>query len=443
MKRIFYTILISISGILFSHAQTNIPITLEKVLELSEAQNPTLQQYQYQQELANAKVAKAKEWWLPDLYAGVQGHKLWGAGMNTDGRFALETNRDNIWLGLGLDANWNFSEGIFKTQAANLQSQSIDIQSQVEKNRIIISSIESYYEFLSAQLQYKSFENLSIQAESMTNQIEAQVKAGLGYQSDWLLSKSNLNHIKVQMLEAKTDWTNQSAALAKLLNLDPNGQLVSVDSILNPIDLIDEQQLASIESSYDKRPELRLLELNLKTIKKEQKTTTVGLALPSLQVNGFISYFGGLSGKVEPMRPDLFTDPGQLFPTQGINAALLWRIPLGRLVYKGDLNQYKSRILLVENQMSQAKANINQEIIASKGAMINAKEQIKLAKESSEFAQEALNQSMAREKLGVIRPFEILQAQQVYIQTRLDYIKAVANYNIASYKLYVALGNNL
>ena len=55
-----------------AQAQETVPITLEKVLELSGANNLTIKEYQERQKLANAKVSKAKEWWLPEAYGGAQ-----------------------------------------------------------------------------------------------------------------------------------------------------------------------------------------------------------------------------------------------------------------------------------------------------------------------------------------------------------------------------------
>ena len=52
-------------------------------------------------------------------------------------------------------------------------------------------------------------------------------------------------------------------------------------------------------------------------------------------------------------------------------------------------------------------------------------------------------QSIQRQALGTVRPFEILQAQEIFIKARLDYLKAVADYNKAQYQLHVAKGNNL
>lgn len=51
--------------------------------------------------------------------------------------------------------------------------------------------------------------------------------------------------------------------------------------------------------------------------------------------------------------------------------------------------------------------------------------------------------SIQRQQLGTAMPFEVFQAQEIYLRARLDYLKAIASYNNSQYSLYVALGNNL
>ena len=68
---------------------------------------------------------------------------------------------------------------------------------------------------------------------------------------------------------------------------------------------------------------------------------------------------------------------------------------------------------------------------------------MELARESAEYAQRAIEQNIQMQELGIVRPYEILQAQEIYINSQFDLIKAVAEYNRAQYRLYVALGNDL
>ncbi|PCJ63503.1 MAG: hypothetical protein COA58_16110 [Bacteroidetes bacterium] len=434
MKRHFqitllFILLITLSGLVKAQNNTQ-PINLETVLSLGGANNLTIKEYKERQELAIADLSKSKEWWLPNLYAGVSTHQLWGNAMNSDGNFFIDVNRQSFWGGLGLNATWDFGDGIFKENAAKLKVQATVYQTQAEQNMALLDAIQTYYDFLASQLYYRAYEQLALQADTIANQIAIQVEVGLRFESELLLARRNYMHLKVEMLNARTEYNNRSATLVKLLNLNPTIRLVGTDTILAPLDLIVISDIpVSFDSTYGLRPELMGMELMLQSLNEEKKTTTTGLLLPKLRIGAYGSYFGGV-----------FTPLDQ---TSEINAALIWKIPVGRLAYKGTLKQYNSRIVLQEIKMEQAKAQINEEVIRAREQIRVAKEQTQIALEGSQFAEEALIQSIQRQQLGTVRPFEILQAQEIYIKSRLDYLKAVASYNKTQYAYHVATGNNL
>jgi len=116
--------------------------------------------------------------------------------------------------------------------------------------------------------------------------------------------------------------------------------------------------------------------------------------------------------------------------------------------YKGELNmeelkQYNARIALQKIQMQQARAQVNEEVISAREQILAAKEQTEVALEGSQLGEQALKQSIERQQLGTVRPFEILQAMEIYIKSRLDHLKAVSTYNKAQYRLFVSVGNKL
>jgi len=121
----------------------------------------------------------------------------------------------------------------------------------------------------------------------------------------------------------------------------------------------------------------------------------------------------------------------------------MWRVPLGRIFYGGELQQVENKLLMQELYSKQLKNKLDAETLAAKAQIAVAKSKIDLAKEGSGFAQEALSQSLQRQKLGTVRPFEVLQAQEIFIKARLDYLKAVSQHNKAQYRLWVAIGNDL
>lgn len=405
-------------------------IDLETVLELGGANNLTIQEYKQRQEIALADLAKANEWWLPDIFAGTTIHQLSGNAMNTDGEIFESLDRQNFWGGAGLNATLDFGDGIFKARSAKLKAEASVYKTEAERNKALLNIIETYYDFLTAQLNYNAYEQLVAESDDLASQIATQVEAGLRFESERLLAQSNSNHMRVEMLNARTRYYNMSATLVKLLDLDPAVKLVGTETVLAPLELITTQGMdVSFDSAYQNRPEMKNAELTLQSLYEEKKTTTTGLWLPVLSVNSKNSYFG-----------DIFNN---LDPTAEINGALLWKIPLGRLISGGELKQHNARIALQKIQMKQTRAQVNEEVISAREQILASKEQMKVALEGSQLGEQALRQSIERQQLGTVRPFEILQAMEIYIKSRLDHLKAVSTYNKAQYKLLVAMGNDL
>lgn len=442
-------LLLAISSTSQVAGQDIIPIDLEKVLELGGASNLTIMEYKERQKLSLAELTKAKEWWLPEIYAGMQTHQLWGAAMNTDGRFALDLNRQNLWTGLGVNANWDFAEGIYNARSATLYSQASSFLTQAERNQQLLQMIYTYYDLMTAQLNHNAYQNLVIQSDSIVRHIEIQVEGGLRYESELLLAKSNKNHLKVEMFNAKKDHNNASAVLKKLLNISQNVKLVSAEKSLLPLDFVADPSSGQaglkteVDSAYLIRPEMKANELQWQALKTDRKRYTTGLFIPELMVGSYVSYFGKIRGNVTPMVPADYPTTQQLYPASVLDVSLLWKIPLGDLTFRGNRKTYDSKLRLKAIEARQIKVQVNEEIAIAGSGLQLGKEQIETAKEAVDFTTAALNQSIERQKIGTALPFEVFQAQQFFLQAQLDYLKAVSAYNKAQYRLYVAMGNNL
>ena len=405
-------------------------INLETALKLAGANNLTIQEFKLKESLATANVAKAKEWALPSIYAGTSFHQLWGNAMNAQGLILTDVNRQTFNVGLGINAEWDFGNGIFKVDAAEFKVKAAEYETQAEQNKALLEVIHTYYDFLAAQLYFQAYQELVIGSDTIIAQIKTQVDADLRYPSELLLAKSNLIRLKVQMLDSKIEYDNLSAKLVQLLNMDPSTSLVALDTYLVPLELVDVFEIPSIsDSAYQLRPEYLSIEQKILSTEAEKKTTTKGLWLPNLRVGTQGSYFGGVFSPLNP--------------TGIVNAALIWEVPLGRAIQKGSLKQFDARIALQETELQQSKAQINSEVARARSQIKTIKYQTALAKEGSELAEEALRQSLARQEFRTVLPFEIVQAQEIYIRSKLDYLKSVASYNKAQFAYFVATGSNL
>ena len=231
-------------------------------------------------------------------------------------------------------------------------------------------------------------------------------------------------------MNAKGKRIEAASRLIGLLNLNPQTELVLKEEILSPLELIDlDNIMSTLDSAYKQRPEFQRNCLLVKSFEKEKKSTTTGLLLPELRFGAYGSYFGDVFSPVDP--------------TGEINASVLWRIPLGRLAFAGKLKQYNSKIALTELATEQLKAQVNSEAFRSYEIVLNSREQMEVSEQGVQNARQALDQCVQRQQLGTVRPFEILQAQEIYIQNRIDYLQAVSNYNRAQYELKIALGEKL
>jgi len=246
------------------------------------------------------------------------------------------------------------------------------------------------------------------------------------YQSEYLMSQSNFQHLKITMLQAKSEWQNKSALLANQLNIENNVSLVSADTKLVPVSLSVEQ---GSETGFENRPEYQGLQAGLESVQTLRKTDNQGLFIPKLKVGFGNGAFGSYSTP--------------LYNTAQLNTSLLWNLPLGRLTYNGDLKKHDAKIALQQNKIEQFKNQYQQEVSMANSQVQIAGEQMKIGKEALLLASEALNQSIERQKSGTARAFEVFQAQQFFLQAQLDYLKAVSEYNKAQFALKVAKGENL
>ncbi len=429
MNKIFKQIvsaLFLLTAAISANGQDLHPLSMETVLQLAGANNLTVKEYQLKYQQALAEQSKAKEWWLPEVFVGVSTHYLNGAAMNGNGIFFTEVNRDNLWAGLGLNMEIDFNKGMYQPLAAKQKAQAAQYFSIAEKNKAILKAVQTCFDLQTEQLKYAFLQTLVNQSDTLSQQIEVQVKAGLRYQSEYLLAKSNQKHLQISLLQSKMEWQKQSAALANLLNLENNIQLVSADTSLLPLSF---EMQADNTISIEKRNEYLGLNSELQSVQTLRKATNEGLLLPKLRLGTDNGAFGAYS------KP--------FYNTYQINASLFWTLPLGRLTYKGDLKQWDVKVMQKQNEIEQFKNQFQQEIATAKAQLQIATEQITVAKEALQLAGEALNQSVQRQKLGTVKPFEVFQAQQFYLQAQMDYLKAVGENNKAYFASKVAEGQLL
>ena len=432
-------------GLLLSniYGQEISTISIESSLKIAGANNLTISKLNLKKTELEADLLISKGWWIPELFAGIQTRQLQGAAMNGNGSFFTEVNQQNLWNGVGIDALWNFGEGIYKTKSSELKLEANTYKTKAEKNIVLLEVANTYYQLLIGFLKTNAYNQLHAVADNISQQLGLQVGVGLAYESELLLAQSNVHHLKIQELNQQKYYYKKSAQLSSLLNLNPFNSLIPIDTILKPIELVNIDSLENLDSLVNKRAEIQYAELLLKAVSIEKLTTTKAFFIPNVRFNSFGSLYGGLLGPVSLMPSSPGSEIKQLYPTTSMNFSLQWKIPIEKLIYNGPTKKMEASEQIKKLEIKEIKAAINQDIAIAKQNILISKQQTKLAKKAYLQSKEAFNQCAKRQELGTIRPFELLQAQEIFIQSKLDYIEAIANYNTAQYAFRVATGINL
>ena len=168
--------------------------------------------------------------------------------------------------------------------------------------------------------------------------------------------------------------------------------------------------------------------MEINSLRTGKRAITTGMWLPDVKLNTYQSMFGG--------------NISNSSPTNLLNMGIVWKIPLANLIGKGEIKKHNGLIGLHENKLKQFQNLAIQEAVNAREQSKISAQMMKISDEALQVAAQAMLQSIERQMMGTAQPFEVFQAQEYYLQAKLDYILAVTSFNKAQYSMYIALGNN-
>ena len=415
----FCLILLSMS--LLSYAQEKIELNLTKALELAGANNATINMLSMEEALSAAKYSVEKNWWIPELYAGLDLHQLWGNALNSDGRIFQDATQQSFSGALGIHALFDFKEGAKNKNLQKYQMESQSIKSIVARNEYILDVVRHYYHMVGAHLEAESYANLVTQNDSIITQLELLVGEGLQYNTDLLLARSSRENHLISFSSALRKLDHSQYQLVLLLDLREESKF-SLGRSLLPLDLVKG------DSEPSSIPQIDFLENQFDAKKYEYKIEKNGIWIPSIRFNAYTSLFGGIFEPIDP--------------THAINGGIGWNIPLRRLT-GDDLRVIEIEKNMLDQEIQYQKSHLNHATRQLKNDLSLLQNQIQSSQLAISLSMEAMDETIERQKLGLARPFEIELTQKAFIRSRINYIQSVVDYNITQYELFVMLGNNL
>jgi outer membrane protein TolC len=399
-----------IFSVLNSNAQDTLLLSIEKLNTLMLNQNITIKQntavFNLTESEHKIQIGKA----LPTFSFGARQYTLDGFTQSTEGNF-VDVNKNNEFRGISLSAKWDMSNLLYNTLSANKKIEAAFFRKSSEDIDEKIEITNLFYDLSASQNSEKVLEQILNKNTEILDQMTLQYSAGLILESELLLSKANLNNLKIQLLNQKKVTYQSNQKLISILNIDED-YIIKTD-----FDFYTTAQLSIDNKIIDELAEYRFeyQHSNLLYISEELqlKKQKFGFVLPNLSLGLNDGMFGGIG--LDPMgNQNIFS------------ASLMWNIPLSRFFQAGELEK-QNQILQIHSFKQESLKN---ELILEMRTLLSelnlSNEQLQYAKQSVDFTKKSYEQSLQRQKLGTSNQLELFHAEKEYINAQLVYIELLS-----------------
>ncbi len=422
----------------------SVAIDLGTALQLTAGENPQVAFALERIQEAFAQLRAAEVLWVPSLRGGVNYNKHEGRIQDVEGSI-IETSRGSLYAGFGAQAvgagsptipglalNLHLRDAVFQPRIAERVVRARQEASRATTNDALLSTALAYMDLLEAvQIKAVAEETLG-NAERLAELTESFSSAGQGLQADADRAQAELSVRRIEMRRATENVRVAAIRLSRLLSLDPSQNIEPQEPALVPIDLVNVgdavQELVAV--GLANRPELAesslLVDEAVLRLRRERFAPLIPSVLLGLSYGG---NGGGLGGDIIRFGDRLDFD-----------AAAFWELRNIGFGERAARDAAHSRVHQAMWQQVQVMDQVASEVAEAHTQVASRKEEIELAKAGIQSAVDSYRRNSERVRNGLGLPIETLQSMQALDQARRQYVRAVADYNRAQFRLHRALG---
>jgi outer membrane protein TolC len=314
-------------------------------------------------------------------------------------------------------------ESIQRFRAARTAEQAAQLNYQDILDVVTLTVGNAYLRIIEADSRIEAQEAQVQNARALYNRAADQVQAGTAPRIDATRTEVQLHTEEYNLSIARNNFALAKLALGRSIGLPLGQQFVLADSLpysdITPLSVDDALQIA-FKSRSDFRSALDSQRAAAQTL-----SAAKGERYPTVAVNGSYGDIGSTFGNSH----------GDFTFQAGI------RVPLftgGRI--KGDITQAEAALRQRKAEAENIRGQIDQDVRTSLLNLNAAKEQVEVARQNVELANESLARSKDRFTSGVTDSVEVVQAEQALASANDQYITSLYNHNFAKLSLARALG---
>ena len=406
-------------------------IDLPTALRLAGAQNLDVQ-------LAREKLAEAKAnrdlavaQFFPWLSPGITYRRHDNLIQDVAGNI-IDVHKQSYAPGATLGSQLDLGDAIYKSLAARQLAKAAGQALEAQRQETTLAAAQGYFDLLMTQAGVGVAQEAVGIAANYEQQVQHAVAAGIAFKGDQLRVKVQAERNRLLLRQAAEQQRTAAARLAQTLRLDPAVELAAAEADLTPLTLVEPNQALDslVQQALLSRPELRQNRSLVEAARQAKKGAVYGPLVPSL---GAQAFFGGLGGGKRG-------SPDRLGEQEDYAIGLAWRIGPGGLFDSGRIRATDARWHAAQVQADKTRDDITRQVVEAFTRLHSLADQMDIAKQALTAAEEGLRLAQARKEFAVGIVLENIQAEQDLTRARLDYLKAIVEFNKAQYALSRAVG---
>jgi len=314
-------------------------------------------------------------------------------------------------------------ESIQRFRSARTAEQAAQLSYQDILDVVTLTVGNAYLRIIETDSRIKAQEAQVQNARALYDRAVDQVQAGTAPRIDATRTEVQLHTEEYNLSIARNNFAVAKLALGRAIGLPLGQEFELADTLpysdITPLSVDDALQVA-FKSRSDFRSALASQKAAAQTL-----SATKGEQYPVVAMNGDYGDIG----------PALGHSHGDFTFQVGI------RVPLftgGRI--KGDITQAEAELRQRKAEAENIRGQIDYDVRTAFLNLNAAKEQVAVAKQNVELANESLARSKDRFTSGVTDSVEVVQAEQVLASANDQYITSLYNHNFSKLSLARALG---
>src|SRR5271155_5172146 len=314
-------------------------------------------------------------------------------------------------------------ESIQRFRAARTAEQAAQLSYQDILDVVTLTAGNAYLQIIEADSRIKAQEAQVQNARALYDRAVDQVQAGTAPRIEATRTEVQLHTEEYNLSIARNNFQVAKLALGRAIGL-PLGQQFELADALPYSDISPLSVDEALQIAYKARSDFRSALTSQKGAAKTLSATK-GERYPVVAVNGEYGDIGPTFGQSH----------GDFTFQAGI------RVPLftgGRI--KGDITQAEAELRQRKAEAENIRGQIDYDVRTAFLNLNAAKEQVAVAKQNVELANESLARSKDRFTSGVTDSVEVVQAEQALASANDQYITSLYNHNFSKLSLARALG---